>query len=177
VKFSLSFNNKSFDWGSVLSHSRILLILAALFFVSGLFFFIGDMGGGASSTPSPSIVGSINATNNVSSAAAVADSGSAAVLAKMPAPSSFEHFTYHAGQPVFIAGHCTSAYYTVLVYPAKKDYRKNPQFAVYNVATPCPSVGSFTENLIFSSSGFTEGTSYYLIRAEQGAFGSWYDPY
>lgn len=164
---------------SAVSLGRVyrLVALAALFFASGLVFFFWHR---APARPTPGLPAHVALTpSGLSSApATVIQAQSPLVLTHFPSPDTLRHFTYRAGKPnsLEVAIVCRAAYYTVLVYPAATDYRQNAGAALYNVAKPCPTPGEFTASVPLGQLNLAAG-EYYLVRAHQGAKGSWYDAY
>jgi len=162
----------------ILQKSHRILILAFLFFVSGLIFFLvkfdilnftrdrGSIGYKVSLSPSGFGNGNINV---------VAEQPM--VLSDYPTPDKFQHFTYSAKNNIIeVNGECRDAYYTILVFPEGVDYRKNPTQARFNTAFPCPKEKIFKRVIDLSLSNL-QNENYYIIRAQQGETGSWYEPY
>lgn len=94
-------------------------------------------------------------------------------LKSYPEPDKFKHFEYKNNGLKFY-GTCSDSYYTVLVYSAEIDYRNNPASAKLNQAFGCPKNKKF-EFRITQDSGLSEG-KYYIIIADQGKEGNWYNP-
>ncbi len=158
--------------------SRRVLILAFLFFISGLVFFLvkldilsfsrdrGKIGYKVSLSPSGFGSGNVNVAAE-----------QPLVLSNYPAPDKFRRFTYSAKNKVIeVSGECRDAYYTILVFPVGIDYRKSPAQARFNTAFPCAGKKFFKRAIDLSSSNL-QGGNYYIIRAHQGEAGSWYEPY
>lgn len=95
-----------------------------------------------------------------------------------PEPSVFKIFTYKKDTPILVVeGACEDAYYAVLIYSKKIDYRESPLDARYNVASVCPSEKIFSVPVDLSRLPLVEGEVYYIIRAQQGKTGQWYNAY
>lgn len=95
-----------------------------------------------------------------------------------PDPSVFKIFTYKKDTPVLVVeGECEDAYYAVLIYSKKIDYRESPLDARYNVASACPSGKKYSVPIDLSHLPLAEGEVYYIIRAQQGKTGQWYNAY
>lgn len=144
-----------------------ILILAALFFVSGLAFFLVRMTGESTQTIQPT-VGSISE-----------ERGSQAIpsLAHFPAPETFQQVTYSEGKTdIFVSGVCKDSYRVILIFSEKVDYRVSPLDARYNIAAPCS--GTMWEATIpLAGLPLVAGERYYVVRAHQGDKGGWYDAY
>ncbi len=152
-----------------------VLVIAVMFFAAGLFFFIKD-----TASPPPSGAPSPSApTFNV------APAGPAALpsplFAKYPDPSKFQKFIYDGrtinnGNELAVSATCDDVYLAILVYPADFDYRQDPNRAVFNKAFPCTITRPFSYVISTAdATAFKPGT-YYVIKADQGARGTWYDP-
>lgn len=91
----------------------------------------------------------------------------------MPAPEKFHHFI--APSQAEISGTCADKYYAVLIYEDEFDYRKTPEAARLNRASKCQTGGFFNTVINPKDIGLlTE--KYYIIIADQGKEGSWYNP-
>lgn len=99
------------------------------------------------------------------------------VLKNMPDPKTYDDFTFTPGETVSISGECNDTYRAVLIYASTVDYRQDPLSALYNIASECRGEKTFSETVTLSSPPFIEGESYYVIKAQQGSSGSWYNPY
>ena len=90
-----------------------------------------------------------------------------------PSPSSFKIVRGDMGK-IIVSGECRDKYLTFLIYKIDTDYRYNPQSAVVNKAFPC------SKNLVFNETvelgGNFGNSDYYLITADQGTKGTWYNP-
>ncbi|MBI5912995.1 hypothetical protein HY839_00975 [Candidatus Azambacteria bacterium] len=97
--------------------------------------------------------------------------------AKLPEAVKFQSFSYDPaqGKVIAISGGCTDAYYAVLVFDAKTDYRKDPAAARVNRASECPADKLFRTQFDFRDFNLPAG-SYYFFVADQGNKGSWYNP-
>lgn len=95
-----------------------------------------------------------------------------------PDPQTFTRFTAHVRDGSrHVTGTCTADYATVMVYPVAVDYRESPLDAIYNMADACPSGGTYERTIILADYPFVENTDYYIIRADQGVRGAWYNPH
>ncbi len=94
-------------------------------------------------------------------------------LKSYPEPSKFRSFEYNSDDLEF-SGKCSDLYYTVILYDQNIDYRKNPASAKFNQAFECPANKKF-EFTIGQNIGLPKG-KYYIIFADQGEKGSWYNP-
>jgi hypothetical protein len=97
------------------------------------------------------------------------------ILVEGPSPDSFETFTLPAAGAASRDVVCGDTLYTVLVFPAGVDYRRNPRGFVYNSATPCAKGEKIVAGVAKESLQAAAG-EYYLVVADQGASGSWYNP-
>lgn len=97
--------------------------------------------------------------------------------AKLPEAVKFQSFSYASAQGKIIAvsGGCSDAYYAVLVFDAKTDYRKDPAAARVNRAFECPANKLFRTQFDLRDFNLPAG-SYYFFVADQGDKGSWYNP-
>ncbi|MCX6794423.1 MAG: hypothetical protein NTY31_00255 [Candidatus Falkowbacteria bacterium] len=97
----------------------------------------------------------------------------------LPPPSQFSYFNYdlaslNTKNTLSIEIKCQAAYYTILVFSSKDDYRENPAAARFNQATPCRLGEEIKRSLDLKELNLTAGR-YYYIRADQGQAGSWYN--
>lgn len=97
------------------------------------------------------------------------------ILVEGPSPDSFEIFTLPASGIESRSMVCGDVLYAVLVFPAEVDYRRNPRGFVYNSATPCPKGDKILVEIAKEHIRTAAG-EYYLVVADQGASGSWYNP-
>jgi hypothetical protein len=145
------------------------LVLSIAFFLSGLAFFgFRMLDEGEAEEPSYSI-----ATRGMEPSEAARPVPS---LAGYPPPEVFHQFEYVRGQELRVNGECRDKYYVVMIFHESVDYRVNPMDARYNTAFPCPG-GAFSERIPIDTLFLEEGERYYVIKAEQGTKGPWYDPY
>lgn len=81
--------------------------------------------------------------------------------------------TVVGGSAIRVAGTCSEAYYTILLFANQSDYSTNPASALLNVAEPCVG-GSFAQTIEDSDlpPQLASGT-YYLVVANQPAKGPW----
>lgn len=94
-------------------------------------------------------------------------------LKSYPEPNKFRPLEYK-NKDLEFSGECSDLYYTVLVYPKNIDYRKNPASAKVNQAFECPRNRKF-KTTIGQNAGLAE-EKYYIIIADQGEEGNWYNP-
>lgn len=108
-------------------------------------------------------------------------------LKSYPEPDKFRHFeysepsrqnggSYGAGKnsDIEFNGECSDLYYTILIYSKDIDYRKNPASAKLNQAFECPKTKKFKFR-IAQDTGLAKG-KYYIIIADQGKEGTWFNP-
>lgn len=94
-------------------------------------------------------------------------------LKSYPEPNKFKSFEYK-NKDLEFNGECSDKYYTILIYSKEVDYRVNPASAKFNQALECPANKKFNLK-IDAISGLIPG-KYYIIIADQGRTGSWYNP-
>lgn len=94
-------------------------------------------------------------------------------LKSYPEPSKFKSFEYKNKELEF-NGECSDLYYTILIYSQGIDYRANPASAKFNQAFECPKSKKF-KFIINQNTGLVE-EKYYIIFADQGEEGNWYNP-
>jgi hypothetical protein len=98
------------------------------------------------------------------------------VLTNSPEPKKFQHVDWPLVKDLKISGECHDQFYTILIYPEVRDYRQDPTSSVFNRAFPCTKGEKWQQSLAaFNLQSAT--SSYYLVRADQGTEGSWYNPY
>ncbi len=160
----------------VLRRSYRIVALAAIFFVVGVVFFIFDWRLRATQPTAPNFGGE-------AAPAPVAGEPRAPLspLANYPAPATFERMTYDGKKAadqnyIEIGGKCTDMYFTVVIFPADFDYRNDPTRAVLNRATICPPEKTFTLHLTAADLRSLPKGEYYVIVADQGQSGLWYNP-
>lgn len=149
-----------------LSREGRILALAVIFFLSGCAFFLLHTFRKDEAPVQPVAVAVSENRSDTRSA-----------LAHYPAPESFEHFTFTPGMRAYaVSGTCSDRYYAILIYQADVDYRESALDAKYNMASECVD-GIFETAIGLHSLPLTEETSYYVVRAQQGEEGGWYNPY
>ncbi len=149
-------------------HTRRVLLLALAFFLSGLVFFALRM---QESREALSIPAPIR-----QEAVPVAETPRSR-LSNLPGPDAFRTFQFHAGMTtVFATTTCADRYAVVMLFPTGKDYRDDPQSALYNAAAPCAKGTEERIDIPLAGKPFGDGNRYYLVRAQQGD-GTWYNPY
>ncbi len=158
-----------------------VLAIATLFFLTGLLFFWLDRPPASSPSAPPATT---SHTLSVQSSQSEGEQDQQYLdpdFAKFPPPTQFKTVTYNAnglnGSSTLLASAtCNAAYITVLLFPAKIDYRGDINAAVYNEASPCHSDQPFTLVIATSDIATAPFGSYYLIIADQGTSGTWYNP-
>lgn len=106
-------------------------------------------------------------------------------LKAYPDPSHFKDFK-HEGNDLEFNGECSDLYYTILIYGKDIDYRTDPASAKFNQAFECPKnpegvapqpygAGKKFNFTVDQNTGLSEG-KYYIIIADQGKDGTWYNP-
>jgi hypothetical protein len=98
------------------------------------------------------------------------------VLTNSPEPKKFQPVSWPLVKDLKISGDCHDQYYTILIYPQARDYRQDPTSSVFNRAFACQKGDRWEQSLSTFNLQLATST-YYLIRADQGAEGSWYNPY
>lgn len=101
--------------------------------------------------------------------------GSKPVVIEGPAKSAFEEIELPSEEQVVRSLVCADAYYVVALFPADADYRTEPRRAVYNTASPCVK-GEPVEATLLLSLVTAPAGSYYMVVADQGVEGTWYNP-
>lgn len=120
-------------------------------------------------------------------------------LKSYPEPDKFKSFeysepsrqnggSYGAGKnnDLEFFGECSDKYYTILIYGEGVDYRIDPSSAKFNQAFECPKnpeevasqlygAGKKFKFIADQNTGLQEG-KYYIIFADQGEEGNWYNP-
>jgi hypothetical protein len=178
-----------------------LLALAVVFFLAGGVFFWYDASL-PSSSKSPSVMpGRLSRTVAVQPAGASPSgerpsneqSGGAQqaggqqdqqldpAFANLPPPSQFATLDYDQkdinGTSTFVASTtCGDAYVAILIFPASVDYRADIDAAVYNEAFPCHLNQPFMTTIAPSDLAPSPSGTYYIIIADQGKSGTWYNP-
>lgn len=94
-------------------------------------------------------------------------------LRSYPDPGQFKNFGYK-NESLEFSGECSDKYYTILIYEKDVDYRVNPNSAKLNQAFECPSNKKF--KFIINEDTRLAEEKYYIIFADQGEEGSWYNP-
>ncbi|MCC6934715.1 MAG: hypothetical protein IT406_03470 [Candidatus Yanofskybacteria bacterium] len=96
------------------------------------------------------------------------------ILSGYPEPAKFRSVDIPGGS-FAIAESCRDAYIAVILYARKIDYRKEPAAAALNQAYPCTPGKRFVITVDAESYGLRAGT-YYIVVADQGVSGAWYNP-
>ncbi len=145
-----------------------ILALAILFFLAGLFFFYNEK---------RVAVGDVSRQGNV----AASQANQPLTLPKFPDPKTFTRFTYKPSAPIAnplptIVEQCRDSYIALLIFKSNLDYRKDPARASFNRAFPCTRGEQFRYELSDSDvKDLVEG-EYYIIAADEGEGGTWYNP-
>ena len=97
------------------------------------------------------------------------------LLQQMPAPERFRRLDLVKEPYTKIQEKCRDTYIVLLVFAKGVDYRKNPSAAQLNQAFSCQKGNTFSHAIsIRDLPLFAE--EYYLIVADQGETGNWYNP-
>ncbi len=140
-----------------------VLALAIVIFVAGAGFFFYDK----------ARVAEVRRTTNLASS----DQGGEQPTLKGPEPSAFKIFSYALGKTLpSVKDTCRDAYISVLIFKANLDYRKDPARASINRAFSCNAGESFKFSLSNADTRGMEFGDYYIIVADQGRVGAWYNP-
>ncbi len=148
-----------------------ILAVAIIFFAIGLFFF----------TKNESGTGKSDDYAKPSDLQVIQNSFADPSFAKYPEPSELQTIDYrngkiNNGENFQITGDCHDAYLTILIFPAEVDYRSDLTKAIFNKALPCQAGQKFTYDITKDSFlNYPEG-NYYVIMADQGKDGTWYNP-
>ncbi len=157
--------------GVLNGREKRILILAAVFFLGGVLFFFLHFEGAAHY---PEAVYFPPAPKAVPPSASRGQSP----FLSYPEASTFEHFIFKKDIPtkdLYIK--CEAAFAAVLVYAAGVDYRTHLLDAKYNVAHACEPGTETAIAIDLSNRPLIDGQEYYVIRAQQGTEGEWYNPY
>lgn len=98
-----------------------------------------------------------------------------------PDPSTFRTFVFKDGfvskeNTLAFEGRCSDVYVALLIFSSRVDYRQDPSRALVNRAISCPQNKLFSYEFALSDlKNLAEGT-YYVISADQGIRGVWYNP-
>ena len=157
--------------GILNGREKRILFLSLGFFLSGALFFYLHF---ERNTHYPEAVYFPPAKKEV---AATASRGQSPFLS-YPEATTFEHFVFAASQPtkdLFID--CKDTFAAVLVYAADVDYRTHLMDAKYNMAHACEKDTDTAITIDLSNRPLVDGREYYVIKAQQGLEGEWYNPY
>ena len=148
-------------------YQKKILILSAIFFISGFSFFYSRMNQKTE-----------NHNYNISSNIDVkkGKENTDIVLKNMPDPKKFQTFTYKNQDSIEIKIECDDIFSTILIYNSKTDYRYDPLNAKLNTAYPCEK-STLKKEIHLEKNNFQVGEEYYIIRAQQSKTGMWYNPY
>lgn len=136
-----------------------ILAVAIIFFLIGVFFYFTDKERGMEKIEN----------NGKPMQLQTGQSFMDPLLAKYPEPSKFQKISPDKRE---ISAECRDTYLTILIFPADTDYRNDITKAVFNKAFPCIKEELFHYNL---GKDFKDG-NYYVIAADQGTEGTWYNP-
>lgn len=85
------------------------------------------------------------------------------------------NYSKSGGQVLGISGTCVDAYYTVLIFKKSSNFQTHPGDNVFNNAFLCPDNKKIAIEIDISHSNFSDGVGYYLLVADQGKSGTWYN--
>ncbi|MGC9610980.1 MAG: hypothetical protein ABSE68_02055 [Minisyncoccia bacterium] len=150
-----------------------ILAIAIIFFVAGIFFFYKDKNSEVSDAPKVSDYKNLQVVGDTSF--------QDPLFSKFPSPDKFQKFTYdkigiNGGDSFLVSAQCVDAFLTVLIFPSVVDYRKDVAKAVFNKAFGCAAGEKFNHEVVKSDLANYGFGSYYVILADQGRQGMWYNP-
>lgn len=153
-----------------------VLAIATVFFLAGLFFFWYDRIQHSVSTGS-SASGSPAAGVSVQSAGGALEPS----LANFPPPSQFQTFMLNANgingnSGLTVTATCHDVEVVLLAFSEKFDYRSDISKAVYNRAFSCTPDKTFHGTIQAADVKAFASGMYYVIVADQGDSGTWYNP-
>ncbi len=101
-------------------------------------------------------------------------------LTNLPPPANFSSFSYNpldqnGKKTLDLEIECQDAYYAVLIFNIKDDYRQNSGAARFNQAAPCQIGEKIERSIDLEKLNLSAGKYYYIV-ADQGLTGSWYNP-
>ena len=151
--------------GDSVTRAWRILAVAALFLALGVFFFLRQ------DEPELALQNIVPSAKNTPTSPIQAKH-----YIEGPSPEVFESFVYDPAHPVLVVlGECSDVYYSVLIYASSLDYRESPLDARYNVAKPCNESKTFSEAIALEKFPLRAGESYYVIKADLGMTGQWYN--
>ena len=144
---------------------------ATLLFVASAAFYLLDRRAPASAPQPPA----------PSASAGAQTSDFVEALKNYPPPSAFRTLAVSpkgAFDPevTTLVGTCAGGYYAVVIFPAGADYRSDPSRAVVNRASACTPREAFSSVISSTTLPSMPPGKYYVILADQGATGLWYNP-
>lgn len=150
-----------------------ILAIALVFFAAGAFFFYKDKRNGVNDVPEATNYQNIQIANNTPF--------QDPIFSKFPSPDKFQKFIYdktgiNGGDSFPISVQCGDAFLTVLIFPSAVDYRQDVAKAIFNRAFGCATGEKFSHEIIKNDLVNYGFGSYYLIIADQGLQGMWYNP-
>jgi hypothetical protein len=151
-----------------------ILAIAIIFFIAGVFFFYKDRNSGISDTPKVSDYKNLQVVGS----APFQDP----LFSKFPSPDKFQQFTYdkegiNGGDSFLVYAQCEDAFLTILVFSSTVDYRQDITKAVFNRAFECTTGEKFSHEIIKNDLANYGFGNYYVILADQGQRGMWYNPH
>ena len=149
--------------------------------LSGIFFLwlhksVGAAPGGTTEAASDSLVANAVTTRSPEATSSVPEPTSTETLSILPAPASFQSFSYQNGMSLTVSGKCLAPYFVILIFPATVDYRDYPRGFVFNSAYPCTRGSDFSKTISQSDLRLSTGVSYYIVKADEKDSGTWYNP-
>lgn len=146
---------------------QVLLILIV---VLGLFW-LGSFGG---TKPGKYLDNEMDVSPVVGTTDSFTGSSTSRIIIAGPKPESFDTFQVPEVKSVKRVMTCADQLYAVAVFPKGSDYRTAPRLAVYNSAESCEKGREVS--VAFDTARISVPGEYYLIVADQGASGLWYNP-
>ena len=148
---------------------RILILLTLIVAVG--FFWVQSFGG---TKPGKYLGSHSDRALVVSTTGTPAVSNVLPIIIPGPMPESFDTFQVPEVKSVKRVITCADQLYVVAVFPKGSDYRTAPRLAVYNSAESCEKGREVS--VAFDTARISVPGEYYLIVADQGASGLWYNP-
>ena len=152
-----------------------ILALAVAFFIIGLFFFLQNNASQAPTQPQSLM------NQSVSVKSAQGSPSFEPEFANFPPPSQFQTLTNDANglngsDSLSITATCHDVFLAVLIFPSRFDYRSDVSKEVYNQASPCQPGQAFHKTISKTEMENLPFGTYYVIVADQGTTGTWYNP-
>lgn len=162
------------DSGMLNGREKRILMLAGTFFLGGVMFFFLHF---ERTARYPEAVYFPPAPKEREAPRAASGRGQSPFLS-YPEAATFEHFTFSKDVPSRnLLIDCEDDFAAVLVFEAGVDYRTRLLDAKYNVAHACEKGKETAITIDLSGRPLVHGKEYYVIRAQQGLEGEWYNPY